>query len=794
MSNTTPSPICVQVNFQKSAFFAGERFSCEVTFKNTAQCPVQTAESTPIFDVPFSPKKTVRRSTQPSISAKEVKPLLFHKQSDSTASDKGVQFRRESRPLKSQRSGSQRSLSIVSITQPPGEAPLRSAPINGHERTASLTQTHSRNWSSGIVNGPSSARPFHLGRSPSYHTNGIAPLTQPPTPRHAHSNSGLNSFRFPAHRTPSPNGPHTESPFPLPQSATVSNTSQSPINTTRPIENDKPSENRILHTTKPDPPDQETPRSSVEFYALTNTTNETLISTYTTNFTSRKSFYQRFPSLSNGSLSRRQSIGFLSLSSRPRGPEMLMMGYVRLEGSFVVDEALVQTRPFDEIKKQAVIGNQTGGGVIGVEMFRERPAAGLLNGFSGWFGGSKLSTLDEMQDRAHTKEVPVLSTPPTILFVDLRLAPGESRTFTFNTVLPMEIPSSHRGKALKITYNLNIASQRVRSDSQTPTLVKIPIKIYSRVDAQGRIFTYNLRKPVVRQRDDSKIIDIDTTDQTIWKRPDGLIKIVPQTSKRVERVSDADQEDFLQYVGELLSNQPSSPRRTRRNLSFSNAQTMGKANKTLLCSDAIEHAIRGGYSGGGSFDIGKMGKRIAILMINRPAYTLGQTIVGIIDFSKSLLKNMRVKITLESSESVSQELAVRSEASVYRATRKVHVEHIAGTTNTERETFSFGIPLNASPTMSTSGVSHSWHLCLEFVTANEIKPGEDDENSGSIHGSDISERAFLTQSLHDNRGRIFVPVVSLDSSSFDCKIPIQIFPPSQDAGTEGEVRSLIHTI
>ena len=102
-----------------------------------------------------------------------------------------------------------------------------------------------------------------------------------------------------------------------------------------------------------------------------------------------------------------------------------MMGYAQIQGSFTLDGSLVDLAPFEQVKKKAVVGGQ-GGGVIGVETTKRD--SGLLGSF-GWgsisnslgelLGGGELSSIRDMRGIANSKAIPLLSTPQSILFVDM---------------------------------------------------------------------------------------------------------------------------------------------------------------------------------------------------------------------------------------------------------------------------------------------------------------------------------------------------------------------------------------
>jgi hypothetical protein len=112
------------------------------------------------------------------------------------------------------------------------------------------------------------------------------------------------------------------------------------------------------------------------------------------------------------------------------------MGYGHITGSFTLDSSLVNQSPFEEVKRKGIIGDQGGGGVVREE--KSKRDSGIFS-FSGWgnigeslgglLGGNELSSIKETKVSSNAKSIPILSTPQSILFVDLQLRPGESRSY-----------------------------------------------------------------------------------------------------------------------------------------------------------------------------------------------------------------------------------------------------------------------------------------------------------------------------------------------------------------------------
>ena len=222
-----------------------------------------------------------------------------------------------------------------------------------------------------------------------------------------------------------------------------------------------------------------TPRSSGELYSLSNRSSETLASEipyHSVEHTLNKSAPDR-------KLTQRH------MQSRTQ-PESLMMGFAHVQGSFTLDGSLVNQTFFEDVKRKGVVGSHGGGGVVGVE--KSKIENGLLGSIGlgsigetlgGLLGGTEPSSIREMRGIAKLKTVPLLSTPQSILFVDLRLNPGESRSYSYSFTLPAGLPPTYKGRAIKISYNLILGTQRAGStDGQQVKQVEIPFRVLGSVN------------------------------------------------------------------------------------------------------------------------------------------------------------------------------------------------------------------------------------------------------------------------------------------------------------------------
>lgn len=374
-----------------------------------------------------------------------------------------------------------------------------------------------------------------------------------------------------------------------------------------------------------------------------------------------------------------------------------------------------------------------------------------------------------------SKSIPILSTPQSVLFIDLRLAPGESRSYSYKFPLPESLPPSHRGKAIKITYNLVIGTQRPGKGVQHPKTVEIPFRIYPFVRSDGCLFTHDLMRPIIKLHDSSSTTCLDEQPaslKAVAKRPQG---------------KEPTMNEFLMYIDNLLGPRTSTPSLDTNMLSPSFLQPplptpiRTTAEDELTPKEAIEAAILGSIKGAGAgnqFDIRRSQRRVASLILARPAYKLGETVTAVLDFSNAEIPCHHLHVSLESAETVSSSLALRSASSIHRATRRIHGHYSLSTLYSQRATINLTIPSTASPDFETSGVSCVWTLRLEFITPAVSHHLEDGDFT--VHKDELLD---LTHS--DNRGEIWEAKQQLLVESFDANIPIKVYPNPNEVGFAG---------
>ncbi|KAF2281472.1 Rgp1-domain-containing protein [Westerdykella ornata] len=812
------STIRVFVQWKESTVFAGEDIECTITFKNVAVPHGQDSPNASKHNslAPGGERQQrkippVQSSTRPSISRNSsfgsgAPPphLRGHRPALSLATPSIASERRSpglpngalhngnGDGAPTNRHNHQRSLSIISLgAETATEASHDRAPPRrprGHARSASLQVVPGRPSQFGVVSPGHRSAPHHSplagGGSSSPPTifepsnlSGLPPRqgrrtpgasTGPSTPALGNStrkssNSFSHSFKFPA-------APPSKDPSPeRPQGMGCANTPTSELRGYSPRPPDGPSPNPNIEVLSPvarilsGSSMNGTPRSSGEFYSMSNNSSETLASEYVGQPPASarllpRPFHQRASSQ-------------LAVPTQPNLPETLMMGYAQIVGSFTLDGSLINQAPFEEVKRKGVVGGQGGGGVVGVE--RKTRDSGLF-GALGWgnlgesIGGllrtSEPSSIREMRGIASSKTVPLITTPQSILFVDLKLSPGESRSYSYSFTLPKGLPPTHKGRSIKVSYHLSIGTQRPGSArNQSVRQVEIPFRVFGSVNTRGEILGHDLMSPYIILRDQARTSSIPSPSE---------INGVNKKSRIGRKVEESTFNDFLEYVDNLLE-------RPRQNSSMGllspTGTTPGRpsiAEAPQSMKEAIDLAIlRSNLFGAANqsanrFEIARSGRRVAVIMLARPAYRLGETISLMIDFTETAIPTYFVHVSLETSEKVDPAIALRSNASIYRVTRKVHASFSENALFAQRLSFSPTIPPNSTPEFITSGVSLEWRLRIEFITPRLVHH----EDGLEVYNDDLLEEV-----TSDDRGVILAAAERLHAESFEVQVPVRVY-------------------
>ncbi|EDO02890.1 hypothetical protein SS1G_05367 [Sclerotinia sclerotiorum 1980 UF-70] len=748
------SNIRVFIQWKEQTVFAGEDIECQITFKNVATTPpsskssLNSSGSNAFLQSPERHRRPPSQIKNSSLSPRSGIPnrgdhrssLSLTVPPESVHSKQSEQWSRGVSRYGRGGEGHKRSLSIISMGASESAADEAASHGSlaersdrgerGHGRSASLQIVPRRN---GLNGGPMTA-PLNSRIPPhssptmgsSFPPNSSVPNTQR---RHTGTSTVPGTTGLGAHVARRKESIPLAPAFKFPSSPTHSRRNSH-------VEDDSASykshdNNRLLSPRSRDTtlsiPDQitpapiarilspssmgGTPRSSGEFYTLSNNSTETLVSEYLPQPSNR------MPPYSGHHIKRSSN---LAPSSNHKAPETLMMGYAQIHGSFMLDPALISQAPFEEVKRKGAVGGQ-GGGVIGVET--NKRDSGLLRTF-GWGSiGESIGGLLGSGELSSIKDMRVIGTQ----------RPGGAK------------------------------EQQVKS-------VEIPFRLLGSVNSHGELLGHDLMLPYILLRDQARI-------QTINIPSNEGLNLSPKTlsinTHKSQKPNDSNLSDFLAYVDELIS-------KPRRNSSFgllSPTDTIGSRHQSIIeepatAKEAIDMAIlrsniaTESRQSANRFEIARGGKRVAVVMLARPAYRLGETITVAIEFTDAGIPCYAVHCALETSEKVDQSIALRSEASIFRVTRRVHVSHSESTLFARRIVFSPTIPVTATPEFITSGVSLDWRIRIEFVTPrlatidNEV--------------IDLSP-ALLEEYTNDERGVIYAAVQGLECESFEVAVPIRVY-------------------
>ncbi|EGN94146.1 hypothetical protein SERLA73DRAFT_78067 [Serpula lacrymans var. lacrymans S7.3] len=344
--------------------------------------------------------------------------------------------------------------------------------------------------------------------------------------------------------------------------------------------------------------------------------------------------------------------------------------------------------------------------------------------------------------------LPTFEVQPAMLAVDLSLAPGESRSYTYTINLPENLPPTFKGRSLKFSYELIVGTCRAGSSPQSssnlgPTgangisrIMKVPIRLYNNVTVGKPQMPYDLLWPVAKRRDPLSVVAPKVIEDlsSISKGP-------RKSSPTSQNTGCGTLDDLREYGKRLLSTFPDSE----------NSQNKASSNPDLIppvlndierdlerereggaltgCSEGVEIMTRNSKKV--SYDVNKDGVKVAVLTFTKSAYRLGETVLGVVELNdrSSRARVLSLSAILEAQESLPSSIS----AGGSRHMRRVHAEHYSSfVASTLRTTFSLDIPSDASPAFqvkiggtpsqtsgSTGGLEWRVRLCLLVSVAAE---------------------------------------------------------------------------
>ncbi|KAA8916000.1 hypothetical protein TRICI_001815 [Trichomonascus ciferrii] len=471
---------------------------------------------------------------------------------------------------------------------------------------------------------------------------------------------------------------------------------------------------------------------------------------------------------SNSTSETYNSRNSMSLSRPDPNSEGMIMGFVQLQGYFELEDSIVDAEAFDHVKRHGVVLGQRGldyGSGMRNGFFK-----GLTSGL-GNFLGNNSSSGSFAAEHQNTEAIPIFSTPQSLLFVDLKLAPGECRSFGYHIKLPKGLPPSCRGKAVRIHYNLAIGTQKldVRGRPE-PKIVLAPFRLFPHVDNIGTEPVHNLEEPIVQKADEAQITPLSDRKHSM-KSLFAHTKSSQQESKKP--ISHSSNEDLRAYIDSLLSTSShqaySGSLTGRRTSSIPTTSSDDRAN--FSCRDNIEFFVRYQHLDAekpfkSNFEIGRGGHRIASASLCKPVFRVGEDIVLLLDFSDAVLSCYHVTASLETTEQVSPDVAKRSEQETQMATRRIFSQLAQATFSNSKTHFDFTIPSTATPEFTTSDISLSWSIKLDFITSPQQQVSKS-----------------ILKSIHaDDNGDLKTPLRVLECETFSARIPLHVYPTNHDIG------------
>lgn len=470
------------------------------------------------------------------------------------------------------------------------------------------------------------------------------------------------------------------------------------------------------------------------------------------------------------------------------GSETVLWSFAQFSGQYEVDESLIKPAEFESVKRRLAYGDDLtspstpstpmimGGGDLGHEDDAAMKAAAAASGWSAYLrsalgsnvgsvpstGGRHRRTgstmIESRQKTMLSRSIPVFSSPPSILAIDLTIPPGESKTFSFSLQLPTDLPPSYFGKAIKINYELVVGTNRVdprrsaaKVGNQRSRLIKIPLRVYNHINILGASTFFDLTNPIILLRDEAKVggehegeeVDESLRSTRRRRRSSGsskTLKSLPmEPSLSNKKLSNRGHRALKRYTESLLATcnlqDPStsdpltdvemamqrlatSRREAEEQMRSEESELLSlgsggtkdasglggeEEDGSSTCKGAIEILSRNSQKV--SFDIAKDGQVAAVLTLVKSKFRVGDSILGVVTINKmdSVARVVRIAASLESYEEIEASLATLTPNRIQRMTKTVHAEHHESTLDTGQASFSLPIPSGATPGFSTSG-------------------------------------------------------------------------------------------
>jgi hypothetical protein len=416
----------------------------------------------------------------------------------------------------------------------------------------------------------------------------------------------------------------------------------------------------------------------------------------------------------------------------PRDEEIVML-HAQITGHFVPDTSLIKPESFEQLKGKAFTGGAAAGGLVGTQT--KIADAWSFSNLKSILLDPAQSSLAELRETTSSRQVPVLSMPPTILGVEIKLRPGQSEKYHLRCPLPKSLPSTYQGKAVKFSYLIKLTAQR--SDNTFKT-AELPLRIFGSFAKMS--------------------VPYDCTRPKVFSQTP-LVCHSPEPKH--EKASTLTKQDFERYLSALstIEKTPSAPllpSPTLERSGFFNPESMHE--NLINYRKSKQQPVK--------FEIARAGQAVGIVSLPGVIFSAGQTITGTIDFSSPQLSCFGFELSLELSEAIHDKLAVKTPEQTLLATRRVLNSQVETTAFAREAIIDLAVPALAPPSFNTSAVQVEYSLLFEFMVSNE--------------------RSWLRKRQGKHGVEVW-PLETVDAESFECRIPIQVLIGKASEGSGGTV-------
>ncbi|KAF9475530.1 Rgp1-domain-containing protein [Pholiota conissans] len=165
--------------------------------------------------------------------------------------------------------------------------------------------------------------------------------------------------------------------------------------------------------------------------------------------------------------------------------------------------------------------------------------------------------------------LPTFEIQPAMLAVDLNLAPGQSRSYTYTIKLPENLPPTFKGRSLKFSYELVVGTCRAGptvgsggnvGSNSISRVMKVPIRVYNHVTIGRSLKPYDLLWPISRRQDvgmpGTEAIVVENTNHLLEKGAHLTLSRLPSSSSSPSISSEDTLESIRNYARSLLASLP----------------------------------------------------------------------------------------------------------------------------------------------------------------------------------------------------------------------------------------------